>query len=103
MEHPEFWVLYWLRKDGIEEFYVLSHDDMAKAQRERIRPGSKTIWEEIAQEFRKGVDNVFAKDLKRYESRWEKIVNVYSTANGAETQYGPRPISVLIEWRGSNG
>jgi hypothetical protein len=78
MEHPDFWVLYWLRNDGGEEFFVLSHDEMANAQRERNRPGSTTTWETLAEEFQKGVDNVLAKDLDDHASRWDKIAS-YST------------------------
>ena len=75
MEHPDFWVLYWLRNDGDEEFFVLSHDEMANAQRERNRPGSTATWETLAQEFRKGVDNVLAAHLGHYASRWDKIAS----------------------------
>jgi hypothetical protein len=74
MEHPDFWVLYWLKNDGSEEFYVLSHDEMERAQRERNRPGSKATWEKLALEFQKGVDNVLASGLKIHCSKWEKIV-----------------------------
>lgn len=88
MEHPDFWVLYWLRSDGREEFYVLSHDEMASAQRERNRPGSKTTWEELAQDFQKGVDNVLASALENFASKWDKIVKVCSTENGLRTLRG---------------
>ncbi len=73
-EHPDFWVLCRLMDDGKDEFYVLSHVQMEKAQRERNRPGSKATWEELALDFQKGVDNVLAEDLGSYVSKWEKIV-----------------------------
>lgn len=73
-EHPDFWVLYWLKDDGSEEFYVLSHVQMERAQRKRNRPGATATWEELALEFQKGVDNVLAPGLKIHCSKWEKIV-----------------------------
>jgi hypothetical protein len=37
-EHPDFWVFYWLRNDDSEEFYVLSHDEMAKRKERGTGP-----------------------------------------------------------------
>lgn len=73
VEHPDFWVLYWLRDGNNEEFFVLSHDEMAIAQRMRNKPDSTSTWESTAQEFANGVDNILAKDLNEHASRWDKI------------------------------
>lgn len=34
-DHPDFWVLYTLHENGAEEFFILSHAEMAQAQAER--------------------------------------------------------------------
>lgn len=70
----DFWVLYWLKSNGEEEFFVLTHKEMAKVQRERSKSDLKLTWLEIAEAAKKGVDDVLAKDLGPYESAWQKIV-----------------------------
>ena len=71
--HPDFWVLYWLRKDGSDEFFVLNHEEMAHAQAERNRPGVTGSWTEHAVFVKTGVDNVLAKDLEPHRNAWSKI------------------------------
>lgn len=73
-EHPHFWVLYSLKKDGAEEFYILTHQEMAKAQADRNFPGRSLTWAERTHGVARGVDNVLAKDLQAHKSAWEKIV-----------------------------
>ena len=77
--HPDFWVLYWLAEKGPERFFILSHQEMARAQAERNQPGQVMTWAESAAAVAKGVDNVLAKDLTAHDSRWDKIVDYCST------------------------
>ena len=72
-DHPHFWVLYSMTDPDTEEFYVLSHAEMAKAQGDRNFPGKPMTYAEHAVAVAKGVDNVLAKDLKKYKSAWGKI------------------------------
>jgi hypothetical protein len=74
-EHPDFWVLYSLQDGDAEEFFILSHDEMARAQGSRNFPGKSLTYEEHALAVPKGVDNVLAKDLQIHKSAWLKIVN----------------------------
>jgi hypothetical protein len=71
-DHPDFWVLYSLTGTE-EEFYVLSHKEMAMAQGDRNFPGKKMTYAEHALGVAKGVDNVLAKDLQKHKSAWSKI------------------------------
>ncbi len=73
-EHPDFWVLYWLKNDSDEDFFILTHREMAQAQGDRNFPDQPLTWAEHAQAVPTGVDNVLAKDLQMYRSAWEKIV-----------------------------
>jgi hypothetical protein len=73
--HPDFWVLYSLKMDGSEEFFILTHQEMALAQAERNFPGLSLSWAENARGVATGVDNVLAKDLQVHKSAWEKIVS----------------------------
>jgi hypothetical protein len=72
-DHPDFWVLYSMMDPETEEFYVLSHTEMARAQGARNFPGKKMTYAEHAIGVAKGVDNVVAKDLQKYKSAWSKI------------------------------
>ena len=72
-DHPHFWVLYSMTDPDTEEFYVLSHAEMAKAQGARNFPGKTMTYEEHAMAVAKGVDNVLAKDLQKYKAAWSKI------------------------------
>jgi hypothetical protein len=71
--HPNFWVLYSMTDPDTEEFYVLSHAEMAKVQGARNYPGMSMTYAEHAIAAKKGVDNVLAKDLRKYKSGWSKI------------------------------
>jgi hypothetical protein len=73
-EHPDLWVLYRLAPDGGEEFFVLSHQEMADAQAARNFPGEIITWVQHAERVVRGVDNVLATDLHEHASAWEKIV-----------------------------
>jgi hypothetical protein len=72
-DHPNFWVLYSMTDIDTEEFYVLSHAEMAKAQGNRNYPGKTMTYAEHAVAVAKGVDNVLAKDLQKFRSAWSKI------------------------------
>ena len=55
--HPDFWVLYRLMQDGEDEFFVLTHGEMAEAQATRNYPGEPITWEQQATRAVRGVDN----------------------------------------------
>jgi|SRR5215204_779524 len=71
-EHPDFWVLYRWAGD-LEQFFVLTHDEMAVAQGERNLPGEEFSWAQLAQRAVRGVDNVLAADLQEHLAAWQKI------------------------------
>lgn len=73
--HPDFWVLYSLTADGSEQFFILTHQELARVQAERNRPRQVMSGVDSAQAAARGVDNVLARDLAIYESRWDKIVD----------------------------
>jgi hypothetical protein len=72
-EHPDFWVLCSFPPATGEEFYILTHAEMATAQANR-NLGQTLTWTENAAKVKSGVDNVLAKDLQAHKSAWEKIV-----------------------------
>jgi hypothetical protein len=72
-DHPDFWVLYSLKESGAEDFFVLTHKEMAEVQADRNFLGRNLTWTERAQEVVRGVDNVLAKDLQAHRNAWEKI------------------------------
>lgn len=74
-DHPDFWVLYSLRDGDQEEFYILTHKEMAGAQGARNFPGKVMNYNEHALAVPKGVDNVLSKDLQDHKSAWSKIVD----------------------------
>ena len=82
-EHPTFWVLYSVKsveRSYAERFFILTHDEMAKAQAQRNHPGEDLPYEETALLVAKGVDNVLAKDIENHEDAWDKIVQWCSDA-----------------------
>lgn len=72
--HPDFWVLCGLGGQD-EEFFVLSHAELARAQGERNSPTQHLTWEQHAELASKGVDNVLAASIAEHRDRWEKIVD----------------------------
>jgi hypothetical protein len=74
-EHPDFWVLYRLGPDGVEDFYVLTHQEMAIAQGARNYPGEQLTWMQHAERVVRGVDNVLGSDIEEHRSAWHKIVH----------------------------
>ncbi len=73
-DHPDYWVLYAFRPDGGEEFFVLSHQEMAEVQAARNFPVRSLGWAERAEAVARGVDNVLAKDVQTHRDAWDKIV-----------------------------
>jgi hypothetical protein len=71
-EHPDFWVLYRWAGD-LEQFFVLTHDEMAIAQAGRNQPGREFSWARSAQRATRGVDNVLAADIQEHLAAWHKI------------------------------
>ena len=52
----------------ISDFYVLTHEEMAKEQMKRNK---MTDWQKIS-----GVDNIELQQLENYKNDWEKILNI---------------------------
>ena len=69
----DVWVLYRLRDDDTEEFFVLSHRELAREQSEWNFPGEKLSYAEHVERVVKRVDNVVASSLDAHRNRWEKI------------------------------
>jgi hypothetical protein len=78
-DHPDFWVLYRLALHGDEDFYVLTHEEMAIAQSARNYPNEHLRWEQHAERVARGVDNVLGHDLQEHLSAWHKIVRWCTT------------------------
>jgi hypothetical protein len=57
----------------LEQFFVLTHHEMAVAQAERNLPGEELSWAQLAQRAVRGVDNVLAADLQEHLAAWHKI------------------------------
>ena len=74
---PHFWVLYSVRQTGEdtfeERFFVLSHAEMAEAQRTQDRGEGRT-YEEHAALVKNGVDNVSIGSIEKFENQWSKII-----------------------------
>ena len=65
--HPDFWIIVHFGKDNITDFYVLTHNEMAKVQMER---NGMTEWREV-----NGVDNVLLNSLSNFKNKLETITN----------------------------
>ncbi len=85
-EHPNFWVLYSVKPGANntfdEEFFVLSHMEMAMVQ--AARNGTSGLsYAESAARVTRGVDNVLASHLEEHKDAWDKIVKYILTAGDA--------------------
>lgn len=81
--HPTFWVLYSLKRqndDFDERFFVLSHEEMAIVQAERVPGTASLAYTERVSALAGGVDNVLVDHVLAHESAWEKIVQWCSEA-----------------------
>jgi hypothetical protein len=76
---PDFWVLYSINKTEKEvfeeRFFILSHDELAKAQALRNSRGVPNTYQEAATFAKGGVDNVLISDVEKYEDQWLKIID----------------------------
>ena len=63
--HPDYWVLVYIDKNGQSHFYVLTHEELGEIQMKR---NGMTEWEK-----HDGCDNVLLRDIKHCEDRWDKI------------------------------
>ena len=70
--HPDFWVLCRLNSSG-DEFYVLSHTELARIQAKRNGLDTKFNWDVAHGKWAKGVDNVTVADVEKYLNAWAKI------------------------------
>lgn len=64
-DHPNFWVLVFIDSENISHYYILSHEEMGRAQMEM---NGMTEWEKVI-----GCDNVKRSMVTQYENAWEKI------------------------------
>lgn len=63
-DHPDFWVLVFIDSENISHYYILSHEEMGRAQMEMNR---MTEWKKVI-----GCDNVKRSMVAQYENAWEK-------------------------------
>lgn len=63
--HPDYWVLVYIDKNGQMHFYILTHEELGDIQMKR---NGMTTWEKV-----NGCDNVLLRDLAVHEDRWDKI------------------------------
>lgn len=66
-EHPDFWVLVNLKNQNGNDYFVLTHKEMADAQMSR---NGMSEWGEF-----KGVDNVLIGNLEGHKDKWDKIAD----------------------------
>lgn len=64
--HPDFWILAHVDKKFITQYFILTHDEMAKIQMVRNKMSS---WMAI-----NGVDNVLLSQVCMHKDRWDKIL-----------------------------
>ncbi len=75
--HPTFWVLCAFKPGAefnTERAFVLSHEELARAQARRNCPGERLSYGQAAARVVKGVDNVRVEDVKDFENDWSKVV-----------------------------
>lgn len=70
--HPDFWVLCKLCAGG-DEFFVLSHSEMARVQAVRNGFSGDFHWDAVRDKCAKGVDNVIRQDVLAFAGAWNKI------------------------------
>jgi hypothetical protein len=89
---PDFWVLVQIQpaKDGTfgERFFVLSHDEICKAQdaRHKIYSDKHRKSHGVPYDRAKGIDCVRSDDVKQHADQWSKIVDAIG---GPETEICP--------------
>jgi hypothetical protein len=75
---PDFWVLYSIRENSSgfdEQFFILTHDELAAIQAARNNHGQPLAYAEAAALAKRGVDNVLMDDVKDYKDQWAKIID----------------------------
>ncbi|HKD36684.1 MAG TPA: hypothetical protein VKB78_07780 [Pirellulales bacterium] len=78
MTRPDFWVLYSIRETSErfdEQFFILSHDELAAIQARRNNGGREVSYGEAAARAKKRVDNVLIADVADYKDQWQKIID----------------------------
>lgn len=63
--HPDFWVIVFIDKLNISNYYVLSHNEIAEIQMKR---NGMTEWKHV-----NGVDNILLESIKESQNNWDKI------------------------------
>lgn len=63
--HPDYWVLVYIDKNGQTHYYILTHEELGKIQMKR---NGMSKWEKHV-----GCDNVLVKDVAHCENQWSKI------------------------------
>jgi hypothetical protein len=63
--HPDFWVVVYIDKDNISNYYVMTHEQMADAQMKRNKMSE---WKYI-----NGVDNILLSYIEEFKDDWDKI------------------------------
>ncbi len=63
--HPDYWVLVYIDKDGNMHYYILTHEELGDIQMKR---NGMSKWSKVV-----GCDNVLLKDIAHCKNRWDKI------------------------------
>ena len=63
--HPDFWVLVYIDKNGQIQYYILTHEELGEIQMKR---NGMSKWGKV-----NGCDNVLLRDVAHCEDRWDKI------------------------------
>ena len=70
---PDFWVIVHIDKKTLStDFYVFTHEEMAKAQMSR---NNMTEWY-VSEGRKKGVCSILVPQIQQYKNKWETIINI---------------------------
>lgn len=63
--HPDYWVLVYIDRDGQMHYYILTHEELGEIQMKR---NGMSTWNKV-----NGCDNVLLRDVSHCGDRWDKI------------------------------
>ena len=77
-DSPDFWVLLHINEEGGRRFFVLTHPEICEIQKARNEVYAHKYIARHGKppDFSKGVDNVTLTDVKEFEDKWPKILDV---------------------------
>ncbi len=71
-EHPDYWVFVRIDERQNFHYYILTHDELGRVQRDR---NDEYLRNHPEANIPIGVDNVQLRHVAEYEDRWDTIVN----------------------------